>query len=64
MTTYLCALTPVVLLIPRLAIAADRRFKIKSPHFTLWSSSDNRDARMLVWQLEQIRGAMAAVRRC
>jgi hypothetical protein len=50
-----------LLLIPRIAIAADTWFEMKSPHFTVWTSSDSRDARTLTWQLEQIRSAMAAV---
>ena len=61
MARSLCALTLLLTLVPRVGIAAEGWFEIKSPHFTVWSSSDSRDARTLVWQLEQIRSAMAAV---
>lgn len=40
------------------AVAPEKWFEIKSPHFTVWSNADDRNTRKLVWQLEQIRSAL------
>jgi tetratricopeptide (TPR) repeat protein len=41
--------------------AADQWFEVKSAHFTVVSNGSERNTRTLVWQLEQVRGAMAAL---
>ena len=61
MSKSVCTLAFLSVLLPRVVLGADSWFEIKSPHFTVWSSTDSRDVRTLVWQLEQIRSAMAAV---
>jgi tetratricopeptide (TPR) repeat protein len=41
--------------------AAENWSEIKSPHFTVWTDSDDRNTRALIWQLEQIRSALATL---
>jgi len=41
--------------------AADKWIEVKSPHFTVVSNASERTARRLVWQLEQVRSATAAL---
>lgn len=41
--------------------AADQWIEVKSAHFTVISNAGEKGARKLVWQLEQVRGAMAAL---
>jgi hypothetical protein len=41
--------------------AADQWIEVKSPHFSVVSNASDRTARKLVWQLEQIRSATAAL---
>ena len=47
--------------LPHVAAADERWFEIKSPHFTVWSNAPDGNTRTLVWQLEQIRSAIAVV---
>jgi Tfp pilus assembly protein PilF len=35
-------------------------YEIRSPHFVVWSENDDGGTRRLVWQLEQVRSALAA----
>jgi hypothetical protein len=41
--------------------AADQWIEVKSAHFTVLSNAGERGTRKLVWQLEQMRGAMLAL---
>jgi tetratricopeptide (TPR) repeat protein len=41
--------------------AADQWIEVKSAHFTVVSNAGERSTRKLVWQLEQVRSAMAAL---
>ena len=41
--------------------APDRWTEVRSPHFTVWSTADDGATRTLIWQMEQIRGAIAAL---
>lgn len=41
--------------------AADQWIEVKSAHFTVISNAGEKGTRKLVWQLEQVRGAMAAL---
>jgi hypothetical protein len=41
--------------------AADEWIEVKSAHFTVVSNASERSTRTLVWQLEQVRSATAAL---
>ena len=41
--------------------AADEWIEVKSAHFTVVSNASERSTRKLVWQLEQVRSATAAL---
>ena len=55
-----CALAGVFALHPAAAVA-QQWTEVKSPHFVVISSASQGQTRTLVWQLEQIRSAMAAL---
>ena len=55
-----CALAGVLALHPAAAVAQQWN-EVKSPHFVVISSASQGQTRTLVWQLEQIRSAMAAL---
>src|SRR6185436_3336713 len=50
-----------VLLATHTNAAPDSWFEIKAPHFTVWSTANDGNARTLVWQLEQVRSALATL---
>jgi len=53
---------PLALLLSALpASAADQWIEVRSAHFTIVSNAGERTARRLVWQLEQVRSATAAL---
>ena len=41
--------------------AADQWFEFRSAHFTVWSNAGDGNTRTLLWQLEQVRSAIAVV---
>jgi tetratricopeptide (TPR) repeat protein len=51
----------LLLMVARGAAAAETWTEVKGAHFTAWSNAGDRQARDLLWQLEQIRFAVSAV---
>ena len=60
MKRSLCTAVMLLMLVARGAGAADTWTEVKSAHFTAWSNGGDRQARDLLWQLEQIRFAIGA----
>ena len=56
-----CALTVLAAWAGGGLIAADQWIEMKSAHFTVVSNAGERNTRRLVWQLEQVRSATAAL---
>jgi tetratricopeptide (TPR) repeat protein len=55
------SLTLTFLLSTHAAAAPESWFEIKSPHFTVWATANDGNTRTLVWQLEQVRSALATL---
>ena len=57
--------TPILFLVLCLtssaALAADAWKELKSAHFTVWSNARDGDTRELLWQVEQVRSALASL---
>jgi hypothetical protein len=56
---YAAAIAAFVMAMPLLA--ADQWIEIKSANFAVMSNAGERSTRKLVWQLEQVRSAMAGL---
>ena len=52
--------TCAILSIPLTSAADDRWIEVKSPHFTVVSNGNDKTARNVAWQFEQIRAAIQA----
>lgn len=60
MRRILLAVAMLVLVFAQGGSAAETWTEVKSAHFTAWSNGGDRQARDLLWQLEQIRFAVSA----
>ena len=59
MKRILCAAAVLLMVFARGSAAAETWTEVKSTHFTAWSNAGDRQARDLLWQLEQIRFAVS-----